>query len=87
MLTRYPIFIPVPDVTADTTIKALEEKFYTRFGYPEAFMNILDEGSVFKSGAMEAHCKKFGIYQDMVFAGTRKATLPRDVLFATLQLP
>jgi len=77
VLTRYPIFIPVTDVTAQTTVRALQEQVYPRFGYPDVIIS--DEGSAFKSGTMEAHCAQHGIYQDIVSPGNHKAWLGRTL--------
>jgi transposase InsO family protein len=71
LLTRYPIFIPVTDVRASTTIKALEEGVYPKFGPPDILIS--DKGSAFKSVAMEAHCDRFGIFHDMVSPGNHRA--------------
>ena len=71
LLTRYPFFIPVVDVKASTTIKALKEKVYPHFGPPDVLIS--DEGSAFKSAAMARHCEELGILQDVVFPGKHKA--------------
>jgi len=73
VLTRYPIpiFIPVPDVTTNATVKALEEHVYTKFGFPDVIIS--DEGPAFKSTIMERHCARNGIYQDIVSPGNHKA--------------
>ena len=71
LLTRYPIFIPVTDVRASTIIKALEEGAYPKFRPPDILIS--DEGSAFKSVAMEAHCDRFGIFHDMVSPGNHRA--------------
>jgi hypothetical protein len=71
MLTRYPIFIPVTDVRAGTTIRALKDRVYPLFGPPDVLIS--DEGSAFKSAALEAHCELYGIYHDMVSPGNHKA--------------
>ena len=74
VLTRYPIFIPVTDVdvTARTTIRALEQHIYPLSG-TQMYVMISDEGATFKSAAMESHCDRFGIYQDIVSPGNHKA--------------
>ena len=58
-------------MTAKTTIRAFEQRVYPFFGYPDVMIS--DEGAAFKSAAMDSHCDRWGIYQDIVSLGNHKA--------------
>ena len=58
-------------IRASTTLKALEDGVYPKFGPPDIL--IFDEGSAFKGVAMQAHCDRFQIFHDMVSPGNHRA--------------
>ena len=57
-LTRYTLYIPVPNVTAEETLKTLVSRVFSLFGYP--LVIISDNGPAFRSDLMAQMASFFG---------------------------
>ena len=57
-LTRYTLYLPVPNTTADETLKTLVARVFSVFGYP--LMIVSDNGPAFISGLMKEMSKFYG---------------------------
>jgi hypothetical protein len=57
-LTRFTLYIPVPDTTAETTLKTLMARVFSVFGFPLTI--ITDNGPCFKSDMMKHMAAFFG---------------------------
>lgn len=57
MFTRWVEAFPVPQSTAEITIKLLENEIFSRYGYPYAILS--DNGSQFTSVKFEQACRKW----------------------------
>jgi transposase InsO family protein len=62
--TRFPLLIPVADVTTATTIEALEKEVYPKYGPPKTI--ILDAASSFTGSELDQHCRKYNILTDII---------------------
>ena len=58
-LSKYPIAVALPDITAITIARALVDHVFTIFSVPEQILS--DRGSNFVGEVMQALCKVFGI--------------------------
>ena len=57
-LTKFTLFIPVPDTKGETTFRALRDHVFSIFGYP--LVMVADNGSAFANKLMKASERLYG---------------------------
>ena len=70
-LTRFPIFVPIPNIKTSTVIRHLEEQLYSTFGMP--MMIILDQAGSLDGKEMRKHLADRHILVDIVSPDNHRA--------------
>ena len=76
--------IPVTNCDAKTTMQALYDHFICRFGLPENFTIMSDNGAAFTSELMRLFCEKFRIKQSFIAPYNKKANSRAEQVAATI---